>query len=54
LIADRGADPYLLIEVLLEGAVRALAAHVPPERQGKTTEQLRRLLVERLRVHGPA
>jgi hypothetical protein len=54
LIADRGADPYLLIGVLLDGAVRALAEHVPPERQEKTTEQLRPLLVQRLKKHGLA
>ena len=54
LIGDRGADPYLLIGVLLEGAVCTLVKHVPPERQSDTTEQLGRLLVERLRAHGLA
>jgi hypothetical protein len=54
LTGDRGADPYLLIGVLLESAVHTLAEHIPPERQGQTTEQLGRLLVERLRAHGLA
>ena len=51
LIGDQGADPYLLIGVLLESAVHTLAKHIPPERQADTTEQLGRLLVERLRAH---
>jgi hypothetical protein len=54
IIGDQGADPYLLIGALLEGAVCTLAKHIPAERQGQTTEQLGRLLVERLRVHGLA
>jgi hypothetical protein len=54
LVGDRGADPYLLIGALVEGAVNTLATHIPPERQSETTEQLGRLLVERLRAHGLA
>jgi hypothetical protein len=54
LIGDGGADPYLLIGALLEGAVHTLAKHIPPERQGETTGQLGQLLVERLRAHGLA
>jgi hypothetical protein len=54
MIGDQGADPYLLIGVLLEGAVCTLAKHIPAERQGETAEQLGRLLMERLRVHGLA
>ena len=49
---DQGADPYLLIGVLLEGVVHTVAKHIPPGRQGETTEQLGRILVERLRAHG--
>ena len=52
LIGDRDVDPYLLIGVLLEGAVDTLAKHIPPERQAETTERLGRLLVERLRARG--
>ena len=52
LAGDRGADPYLLIGALVESAVHTLAKHIPVERQGQTTEQLGRLLVERLRAHG--
>jgi hypothetical protein len=51
---DEGADPYVLIGVLLEGAVHTLAKHIPRERQVDTTEQLGRLLVERLRARGLA
>ena len=40
LVGDRGADPYLLIGALVEGAVDTLAKHIPPERQAETTEQL--------------
>lgn len=47
-----GADPYLVLGVLIEGATRTVARHIPPERQAETTEQLRRLLDERLRAHG--
>jgi hypothetical protein len=54
MVGDGGADPYLLIGVKLEGAVHTLAKHIPPERQRETTEQLGRLLVERLRAHGLA
>ena len=54
LIGDGGADPYLLIGVLLEGAVQTLANHIPPERQRETKEQLGRILAERLKAHGLA
>jgi hypothetical protein len=54
LVADRGADPYLLIGALVEGVVDTIAKHVPPERQAETTEQLGRLLVERLKARGLA
>ena len=54
LIGDGGADPYLLIGVLLEGAVHTLDNHIPPERQRQTTEQLGRILAERLKAHGLA
>jgi hypothetical protein len=54
LVGDGGSDPYLLIGVLLEGAVYTLATHIPPERQRETTEQLGRILVERLKAYGLA
>ncbi len=54
IIGDRDANPYLLIGVLVEGAVETLAKHVPPERQAEATEQLGRLLVERLKARGLA
>ena len=43
LVADRGADPYLLIGALVDGAVDTLAKHIPPERQVEATEQLSRI-----------
>jgi hypothetical protein len=54
LVGDGGTDPYLLIGVLLEGAVHTLATHIPPERQRETTEQLGRILTERLKAYGLA
>jgi hypothetical protein len=53
-VGGRGADPYLLIGVLVDGAVDTLAKHIPPERQAESTEQLRPLLVERLKARGLA
>ena len=52
LILRDGADPYLVIGVLLEGSAYALAEHIPPERQAETTEQLMELLIERLKARG--
>jgi hypothetical protein len=52
LATDDGADPYLVLGVLIEGAARTVAKHIPAERQAETTEQLRRLLRERLKAHG--
>ncbi len=52
LVGDRGADPYLLIGALVDGAVDTLAKHIPPERQVEATKQLGRLLVERLKARG--
>jgi hypothetical protein len=54
LIGERGADPYLLVGALIEGAVHTLATHVPPERQREVTEELGRLLVNRLKARGLA
>ena len=54
LVTEDGADPYLVIGVLIEGAVHTVARHVPAERQAETTEQLAQLLVERLKAHGLA
>ena len=52
LVVRDGADPYLVIGILVEGAVYTLAEHIPPERQAETTEQLGQLLVERLKARG--
>ncbi len=52
LITDDGVDPYLVLGVLVEGAVHTLARHIPPERQAETIEEVRHLLDERLKAHG--
>ncbi len=54
LVTEDGADPYLVIGVLVEGAVHTVARHIPAERQAETTEQLAQLLVERLKARGLA
>jgi hypothetical protein len=52
LAAADEADPYLVIGVLMEGAVHTLTRHIPPERQAEAAEELERLLRERLKAHG--
>jgi hypothetical protein len=54
LIGERGADPYLLIGILVEGAADTPATHVPLERQRAVTEELGRLLIDRLKARGLA
>ncbi len=54
LVTDDGADPYLVIGVLVEGVVHTLATHIPAERQAEATEQLGQILVERLKGRGLA
>lgn len=54
LITADGADPYMVLGVLVEGAAVTIAQHIPPERQAETTEELGRLLVDRLRARGLA
>ncbi len=51
-ITADGSDPYLVIGVLLEGAVHTIARHIPPERQAETVVELHQLLAERLKAHG--
>jgi len=52
LATDDGADPYLVMGVLVEGAVHTLSRHVPAERQQEAAEELGRLLAERLQAKG--
>jgi hypothetical protein len=47
-------DPYVILGVLVEGVVRTLAEHTPPERQAGATTSLKQLLAERLCVCGRA
>jgi hypothetical protein len=52
LITADGADPYLVLGVLVEGAAHTIARYIPPERQVEATEELGQLLDERLKAHG--
>jgi hypothetical protein len=52
LMSDRGADPYLLIGVLVEGAIHTLIKHIPSEHRPDTAEALVRILTDRLKDHG--
>jgi len=51
-ITQDGSDPYLVLGVLVEGAVHTLASHIPASRQAEATAELRQLLEERLKRHG--
>jgi hypothetical protein len=52
LLGDDGGDPYLILGVLVEGAVQTLAKHVAAERQAETARALAQLLTDRLRQRG--
>jgi len=52
LATEDGADPYLVLGVLVEGAVHVLDKHVPAKRRAEATAQFSRLLAERLRARG--
>jgi hypothetical protein len=52
LLGDDGGDPYLILGVLVEGAVHTLAKHVAAERQPETARALAQLLTDRLRQRG--
>jgi len=49
-VAD--VDPYVILGVLVEGVVRTLAEHIPPERQAEAAASLKQLLEERLCARG--
>ena len=51
-ITADGSDPYLILGVLVEGAVHTIAKHIPPERHAGTVAELQQLLAERLKAHG--
>jgi hypothetical protein len=52
LVTADGADPYMILGILIEGAVHTVASHIPAERQAETAEQLAQLLAERLQARG--
>jgi hypothetical protein len=47
-----GVDPYALLGVLVEGAVRTIAQDIPPGRQAEAAATLLELLEERLEAGG--
>jgi hypothetical protein len=52
IVTDDGSDPYLVLGVLVEGAVHTLGKHIPPERQAEAVSEFKQLLAERLKSHG--
>lgn len=52
MIGASDVDPYVILGVLVEGAVQTVAQHVPAERQAEAAAALRELLGERLNAHG--
>ena len=49
-----GADPYAVLGVLVEGAVRTIVRQIPAEQQTETAATLVQLLKERLNARGIA
>ncbi len=47
-----GMDPYVVLGILVEGAVQTLIRQIPAERQAETAAMLVELLGERLEAHG--
>jgi hypothetical protein len=52
IIGDSEADPYLIIGVLVEGAVHTLQSRIPGERQIETASGMLKLVADRLRDTG--
>jgi hypothetical protein len=52
MVSAHGADPYLTMGILIEGAAYTLAGNIPPERQGEVAVNMMRLLRDRMRLHG--
>lgn len=51
-VSEGGADPYLIMGVLVEGAVHTLDRRIPKERQDDTASAMLSLLAERFRDAG--
>jgi hypothetical protein len=51
-VAEGNADPYLLMGMLIEGAVYLLDTRIPDERQTDTARALLQLVADRLRATG--
>jgi hypothetical protein len=47
-----GADPYVVLGVLIEGAVQTLVEHISKERQAEIAATLKQLLDQRLKACG--
>jgi hypothetical protein len=54
LAMEDGADAYLILGVMAEGAVHVLDRHIPPERRAEATKEFCSLLIERLKSRGLA
>lgn len=52
MIGDSDADPYVIMGVLVEGAVQTVVRHIPTEQQEDAVAALLELLGERLQAHG--
>ena len=51
-VAEGNADPYLVIGVLIEGAVHLLDIRIPEQRRADTASALLQLVADRLRTTG--
>ena len=51
-LVDRGADPYHLIGILLEGAAYALGNGVPAETRGEVALAMVKIMVDRFDAAG--
>ena len=51
-VSEWGADPYLVVGVLVEGAVHTIDIHIPDERREYTASAVLQLLADRLRDAG--
>jgi hypothetical protein len=47
-----GADPYVVLGVLIEGTVQTLVEHISKERQAEIAATLKQLLDQRLKACG--
>jgi hypothetical protein len=51
-VVNADTDPYVIMGILIEGAVHTLAARIPPECQKDTAHALVQMLQDRVRENG--